>query len=39
MGTSSVDSAIVKSINNIAHEIQAQTIAEYVEDEENSRDG
>lgn len=28
-----VDFAIVKAINNIAHEIQSQTVAEFVEDE------
>src|SRR5262249_39158170 len=33
MRRSSVDLAIVKAINNIAHEIQSQTIAEFVEDE------
>ena len=30
---SAVDFAIVKAINNIAHEIHSQTVAEYVEDE------
>jgi diguanylate cyclase (GGDEF)-like protein/PAS domain S-box-containing protein len=32
MRRSSVDLAIVKSINNIAHEVRSQTIAEFVED-------
>jgi diguanylate cyclase (GGDEF)-like protein/PAS domain S-box-containing protein len=34
MPHSAVDMTIVRSINNIAHEVGAQTIAEFVEDEE-----